>query len=150
MLWNAVFEMGFSVRIIELNKDLYKDQQAAVRTTHGLTDWFNVEKALDKAVSCHHIYLIYSMNGFKGSIKISGRTITNLRYAEDDVLIASSMTDLQDLVNKVNFASNQYGLTLNTSKTKVMKIVRNKVENRNDNDQIVLNNTQGIETVLEQ
>ena len=49
---------------------------------------------------------------------------TNLRYADDVVLIAGGMEEWQELVNRGNRASVQFGLSLNASKTKVMKICR--------------------------
>lgn len=77
-----------------------------------------------------------ALKDFAGSIKVGGRIITNLRYADDVVLIAVSMNGLQDLVNKVNLTSNRFGLPLNASKTKIMKISKN--ENGNDKEQILL------------
>ena len=50
--------------------------------------------------------------------------ITNLRYAADVVLIAGGMEELQELVNRVNKASVQFGISLNASKNKVMKSCR--------------------------
>ena len=79
-----------------------------------------------------------ALKDFVSSVKVGGKKITNLRFAEDVVLIAGSMNELQDLVNKVNVASNWIGLTLNASKTKV-KISRNETES--DNQHIMLNNT---------
>ena len=61
---------------------------------------------------------------FTGGVKIGGRVITNLRYADDVVLIAGGMEELQELINRVSKASSQFGLSLNPSKTKVMKICR--------------------------
>ena len=47
-----------------------------------------------------------------------------MRYADDTVLVGGSMEELQDIVNRVDEASSQAGLYLNTSKTKVMKTIR--------------------------
>ena len=63
-----------------------------------------------------------ALDGFEGSIKVGGRIVTNLRYADDIVLIAGSMTELEDLMTRVKLASEQAGLMLNTQKTKVMKM----------------------------
>ena len=65
-----------------------------------------------------------ALGDFTGGVRIGGRVITNLRYADDVVLIAGGMEELQELVNRVNKASVQFGLSLNASKTKVMKICR--------------------------
>ena len=65
-----------------------------------------------------------ALEDFTGGVRIGGRVITNLRYADDVVLIAGGMEELQELVNRVSKASFQFGLALNLSKTKVMKICR--------------------------
>jgi len=87
-----------------------------------------------------HLFNIYSeviirnaLEGFEGTVKIGGRIITNLRYADDIVLVGGSMEELQDIVNRVHEASSQAGLYLNTSKTKVMKTIRIPVRNEQDN-----------------
>ena len=89
-----------------------------------------------------------ALDGFVGSVKVSGRTISNLRYADDVVLIASSMDELQDLVNRVIDSSLQFGLALNSSKTKVMKIVKNNLTAK-DADHITVSNNEIIENVKE-
>ena len=68
-----------------------------------------------------------ALEDFEGNITIGGRPITNLRYADDTVLIAGSMTELQELVERVRTHSEAAGLFLNNKKTKVMKILRNYV-----------------------
>ena len=52
-------------------------------------------------------------------IKINGRVINNLHYADDVVLIAKSAEDLQKLLHKVNTVSREFGLEISTRKTKV-------------------------------
>ena len=85
---------------------------------------------------------------FFGSVKVGSRTISNLRYADDVVLIANSMDELQDLVNRVKESSLQFGLALNSNKTKVMKRVKNN-QNTKDADHIIVNNNEIIENVKE-
>ena len=85
-----------------------------------------------------------AIEGFEGTIKVGGKTITNLRYADDVILIAGSIDELQSLVNKVNEASTQAGLHLNTSKTKVMKIMTNRATD----DNCVQVNGENIENVV--
>ena len=89
-----------------------------------------------------------ALDGFVGSVKVGGRTISNLRYADDVVLIANSIDELQDLVNRVKESSLQFGLALNSNKTKVMKIVKNN-QNTTDADHIIVNNNKIIENVKE-
>ena len=58
-LWNILKDMGIPDRIICLLRDLYAGQEATVRTGHGTTDWFKLEKEYIKAVYCHPVYLTY-------------------------------------------------------------------------------------------
>ena len=85
-----------------------------------------------------------AFEGFEGSVKIGRKSITNLRYADDIVLVGGSMEELQDIVNRVHQASSQAGLYLNTSKAKIMKIVRAPVRNEQDN---ILVNVEDIENM---
>jgi hypothetical protein len=57
-----------------------------------------------------------------GGIRIGGRTITNLRYADDTVLLAESEAQLQDMLDIINERSNEVGMKLNVKKTKAMVI----------------------------
>ena len=141
LLWKGMLEMGFSSHIVDLIKSLYTDQSASVRTTHGLTVDFRIEQGVRQGcILSPHLFNIYSeviirnaLEGFEGTVKIGGRIITNLRYADDIVLVGGSMEELQDIVNRVHEASSQAGLYLNTSKTKVMKTIRIPVRNEQDN-----------------
>lgn len=64
-------------------------------------------------------------------IKINGITINNLRYADDTVLLAETLEDLQTIINKIVEVSEEYGLTLNTNKTKYMLITKSTLDNSN-------------------
>ena len=85
-----------------------------------------------------------ALEGFDGSVKIDGKTVTNLRYADDIVLIAGSMKELETLVTNVNLASEQAGLKLNSQKTKVMKVTGDQ-ETIEMRDLVI--NGENIETV---
>ena len=83
-----------------------------------------------------HLFNIYAetimrnaLENFEGSISIEGHKITNLRYADDVVLISGSLEELQILLKKVKTESEKAGLFLGIRKTKVMKIQRNPTEN---------------------
>jgi Reverse transcriptase (RNA-dependent DNA polymerase) len=58
--------------------------------------------------------------GFTGGFRIGGRTINNLRYADDIVLLTTSPGELQDLVNRVESVASEYNMQINAAKTKVM------------------------------
>ena len=85
--------------LICLLRNLYVGQEATVRTGHGTTDWFQIEKGVCQ--SCilspclFNLYAEYTMqNGgldeAQAGIKIAGRNIKNLRYAVDTTLMAES------------------------------------------------------------
>ena len=58
-LWKILKEMGIPDHLTCLFRNLHADQEAAVRTGHGTTDWFQIEKGYVKAVYCHPAYLTY-------------------------------------------------------------------------------------------
>ena len=63
-----------------------------------------------------------ALDGFEGGFRIGGRLVSNLRYADDIVLIASSREELQQLVNRVHGAAVSVGMRLNVKKTETMGI----------------------------
>ena len=91
--------MGIPDHLTCLLRNLYAGQETTVRTGHGTTDWFQI--------------------GTKSGIKIAGRDINNLRYA-DDTLMAESEEELKSLLMKVKEESEKVGLKLNIQKTKIM------------------------------
>ena len=93
LLWKGMLEMGFSSHIVDLIKSLYIDQNATVRTTHGPTVNFRTVKGVQQVcILSPHLLNIYSeyimrnaLEGFEGTLKIGGRSITNLRLTDDIV-----------------------------------------------------------------
>ena len=61
-----------------------------------------------------------ALDGYHGGFRIGGRNISNLRYADDIVLIATSPDELQELLDRIVTAGAEYGLKINVDKTKVM------------------------------
>ena len=119
---------------------------------HCLTDWFDIEHGVHQGcILSPLLFNIYSeqiminaLEHFTGGVRISGRVITNFRYADDVVLIAGGIEELQELVDK---AGSQFGLSLDPSKPKVMKICR-KPNNDEELNFITVNNKR-IESVKE-
>jgi len=58
-LWKILQEMEIPDPLICLLRSLYVGQEATIRTGHGTTDWFQIEKVYIKAVYCHPAYLTY-------------------------------------------------------------------------------------------
>ena len=95
------------------------------RTAHGTTDWFQIGKGVHQGcilLSClFNLYAEYIMRNAgleeaQAGIKISGRNINNLRYADDTTLMAESEEELKSLLMKVKEESEKVGLKLNIPK----------------------------------
>uniref|UniRef100_A0AC11D0V0 Uncharacterized protein n=1 Tax=Ovis aries TaxID=9940 RepID=A0AC11D0V0_SHEEP len=103
-------------------------QEATVRTGHGTTDWFQIGKGVRQGCvlspCLFNLYAEYIMRNAEleeaqAGIKIAGRNISNLRYADDTTLMAES-EELKSLLVKVKEESEKVGLKLNIQKTKIM------------------------------
>ena len=86
--------MGISGHLICLLRNLYAGQEATVRTGHGTTDWFQMGKGVHQAC-LFNLYAEYIMRNAgldeaQAGIKIPGRNINNLRYADDTTLMAEN------------------------------------------------------------
>ena len=86
--------MGIPDHLTCLLRNLYVGQEAAVRTGHGITDWFQIGKEVHQVSSClFNLYAEYIMRNpgldeTQAAIKIARRNISNLRYADDTTLMA--------------------------------------------------------------
>ena len=95
-LWKILKEMGIPDNLTCL-RNMYPDQEATVRTGHGTTDWFQIGKGVCQGCilspCLFNLYAEYIMRNTgldepKAGIKIAGKTINNLRYADDTTLKA--------------------------------------------------------------
>ena len=102
--WQILKEMGIPDHLTCLLRNLYAGQEATVRTGHGTTDWFQIGKRVHQVVYCHPAYLTYmqstsceipGLDEAQAGIKIAGRNINNLRYADDTTLMAESEEELK-------------------------------------------------------
>ena len=98
-LWKILKEMGVSEHLTCLLRNLYAGQEAIVRTGHGTTDWFQIGKGVRQGCilspCLFNFYAEYIMRNagleeVQAGIKISGRNINNLRYANDTILKAET------------------------------------------------------------
>ena len=128
-LWKILKEMGIPDHLTCLLRNLYSGQEATVRTGHGTTDWFQIGKGVRQGCilsSCLvNFYAEYIMRNAgleetQAGIKIAGRNINNLKYADDTTLMAESEEELKSLLMKVKEESEKVGLKLNIQKTKIM------------------------------
>ena len=121
--------MGLPDHFTCILRNLYAGQEAAVRTGHGTTDWFQIGKGVHQGCmlsSClFNFYAEYTMQNAvldeaQGAIKIAWINIHNLRYADDTTLMAEREEELKSLLMKVKEESEKAGLKLNIQKTKIM------------------------------
>ena len=128
-LWKILKEMGIPDHLTCLLRNLYASQEATVRTGHGTTDWFQIGKGVCQGCilspCLFNLYAEYIMRNTgldeaQTGIKIAGRNINNLRYADDITLMAESEEELKSLLMKVKEESEKIGLRLNIQKTKII------------------------------
>ena len=84
---------------------------------------FKLRKEYVKAIYCHHAYLSFKPSTsctMPGWMKIAGRNINKLRYADDTILMAESKEELNSLLRRVKEKNEKAGLKLNIKKTKIM------------------------------
>src|SRR5574337_1078735 len=121
--------MGIQDHMTCLLRNLYAGQEATVRTGHGTKDWFQIGKGVCQGCilspCLFTLYAEYIMRNAgldkpQGRIKIAGRNINNLRYADDTTLMAESEEELKSLLMKGKEESEKVGLKLNIQKTKIM------------------------------
>ena len=123
-LWKILKEMGLSDHPPCLLRNLYAGQDATVRTRHETMDWFKIGNGILQGCmlslclfSLYAEYVIQNtrLNEAQARIKIAGRNISNLSYADDTTLMAKS-EELKSLLMKVKEESEKAGLKLKIQK----------------------------------
>ena len=118
-LWKILKGMGIPDHLIRLLRNLYAGQETIVRTGHGTTDWFQIGKGVRQGCilspCLFNFYAEYIMRNAgleeaHAEIKIAGRNINNLRYAEDTTLMAESEEELKSLLMEGKEESEKVGL----------------------------------------
>ena len=121
--------MGITDHLNCLLRNLYAGQEAAVRTRHGTTHWFQIRKGVCQGCilspCLFNLYAEYIMRNARldeaqAGIKIAGRNINNLRYTDDTTIMAESEEELKSLLMKVKDDSEKAGLKLDIQKTNTM------------------------------
>ena len=127
-LWKILNKMGLSDHLTCLLRNLYAGQEATVRTGHGTTDWFQIGKGVCQdcilspcLFNLYAEYIIWNarLDETQAGIKIAGRNINNLKYADDTTLMAEN-EEQKSLLMTMKEESEKAGLKLNTQKTKIM------------------------------
>ena len=121
--------MGIPDHLACLLRNLYTGQEATVRTGNGTTDWFQIGKGVCQGCILSpcllYFYAEYIMRNAgleeaQAGIKIAGRDINNLRYADDTTLMAESEEELKSLLMKAKVESEKVGLKLSIQNMKIM------------------------------
>ena len=111
--------MGIPDHLTFLLRNLYASQEATVRTGHGTTDWFQIGKGVRQGCilspclfnfCAEYIMRNTGLEEAQAGIKIAGRNINHLRYADDTTLLAQSEEELKSLLMKVKEESEKAGL----------------------------------------
>jgi len=126
--WVTMIDMRYPLHLIDLLAKLYRKQLAKVKVAGTLSEWFRVKKGVRQGcVLSPYLFNILAkmvmrvpMDRFQGGLQIGGRMITNLRYADDIILLATSDAELQELVDRLDWVSRKYSLLINVDKTKVI------------------------------
>ena len=123
--------MGISGYLTCLLRNLYAEQETTVRTLHGTTDWFRIEKGVRQGcllslclfdLYAEHIMRNARLGELQAGIKIARRNSNNFRYAYDTTLMAESKHELKSFLMRVIEGSEKAGLKLNIKKKKKKRL----------------------------
>ena len=107
-LWKILKETGITNHLTCLLRNLYASQEATVRTGHGTTDWFQIGKGIRQGcilspylfnLDAEYIMRNARLEEAQAGIKIAGRNINNLIYADDTTVVAESEEELKSLLS---------------------------------------------------
>jgi len=128
-LWKILKEMGIPDHLTCLLRNLYAGQEATVRTGHGTTDWFQIGKRVHQGcIMSLCLFNLYAeciirnagLEEAQAGIKIAGRNINKLRYADDTSVMAESEEELKSLLMKVKEEHENVGLKFNIQKANII------------------------------
>ena len=131
-LWKILQGKGIPDYLTCLLRNMYSGQEAAVRTGHGTTVWFQIEKGICQGCvlspCLFNVYSEYIMRNAgleeaQAGIKSAGRNINNLRYADDTTLVAGSEEELKSLLMEVKKESEKVGLNSTFRKLRSWRLV---------------------------
>ena len=121
-------ELDVNDKDLELIKNLYWQQQAAVRIGQGMSDWVNIGRGVRQGCALSpELFSLYTemimrkINHMDG-VKLGGLNVNNIRYADDTAIVADSEEQLQNLIDVITEESRKFGLEINKRKTFSMTI----------------------------
>ena len=128
ILMQDLKQLGIDDKDLRLLNNLYKEQIAAVLVNGELSEWAQTDRGVRQGCvlspdlfSLYAEYIMRKVNTPE-SLKVNGSPISNIRYAEDTVLMADSAETLQQLLSSLQAESRKRGLIINKKKTKIMVI----------------------------
>lgn len=138
ILLQRLIDVGLDGKDIRIIKNLYWNQRATIRVENTETDSLEICRGVRQGcILSPLLFNLYSeaiiseaLEELDVGVKVNGKVVNNLRYADDTVLIASSEGDLQMLLDRVHECSLEAGLSMNVSKTKFLVVSRNHLNPR--------------------
>ena len=128
-LFDTMKKMGFPTHLVSLIAALYDNQKATIRWNGEHCDFFKIGKGVRQGcILSPHLFNVYTEQVMREAdiedmgLRIGGRNITDLRYADDTGLIASNVTTSKRMLYRVDSSGKAKGLGLNAPKTKYMHI----------------------------
>ena len=131
-LWTVLKEAGVPNHLVLIIRNLYETGYGTVKLGNRKSSSFKFEKGVRQGCVIspilHNIYGEYIMRkaleGWEGGMKIGGMKVSNLRYADDTTLFASTESEMVDLLDRLESVSKEHGLVINKKKTKLMVVDR--------------------------
>ncbi|PZC71182.1 hypothetical protein B5X24_HaOG213934 [Helicoverpa armigera] len=131
-LWIVLLEMGVPEHLVALIQSLYTENRSFVRIGTEYSNMFQTKKGVRQGCilspALFNIYGEYiirkTIENWEKGFPVGGKRLSNLRYADDTVLLATSMEDMTELFQRLETESGNIGLAVNRSKTKVMIVDR--------------------------
>ena len=128
MVYGQQWTFGNPNKIINVLKSLYNKSQSAVRVNEDLIDWLaTTDRVRQGCMLSPQLFNILVCNWGGHWCKHPGRKISNLRFADDIVLMAESAEGFQTLVDRVHYSCSNVGLKINIGKTEVQAISRHVI-----------------------
>ena len=128
-LFDTMLKMGFPAHLVSLIAGLYENQKATVRWNGEHSEYFNISKGVRQGcILSPHLFSIYTEQVMREAdiddmgLKIGGRNISNMRYADDTGLVGGNVTSSRRILHRVDTAGKVAGLGLNVPKTEYMHI----------------------------
>jgi hypothetical protein len=148
-LWQCLRMHGVQEKLIRLIKSIYDKSEAAVRQDRQLTEWFRTTVGVRQGCTLSpdlfnlvlEAVMRLALEKQEAGLKLCGRLVNNLRFADDINLMAETTTGLQQITDQVSQQGERLGLVINSGKTKVMAIDKEEPDikitvNGNDLEQV--------------